>query len=76
MNPHSFHGMLRNLNTTYWMSFSTNGTNDEFLFGDIPDFDHIFRAYSREMLAPRGLDVVGGLARRRAERARRAGAAL
>lgn len=53
--PHSYHGMLRNMNVTYWVSFDRTGSHEEHLNASAVDFEEIFSAYRDEMLKPRGL---------------------
>ena len=53
--PHSYHGMLRNMNVTYWVSLDRTGSHEEHLNASAVDFEEIFTAYRDEMLKPRGL---------------------
>lgn len=52
--PHTYHGMARNLNLTYWTSFAKSGSHETPLVADVGDLEEIFRAYRNEMLVPRG----------------------
>ena len=40
--PHTYHGVARNLNSTYWMSVSVNGSKWDYLYGSVSDFEYIF----------------------------------
>ena len=53
--PHTYHGLARNMNLTYWTSFASAGSHDGPLTADIADIEEILGAYRREVLVPKGL---------------------